>query len=388
MSVEAALRRLAEALLSRMDAILDDYVTRMRVEVPDFFASGDPALVEATRDSARANFGFAFGALRGSRDVPEDTPVAAAEEARVAAETGISLNSLLKSYYVGHSVAWEHILDQVERLDLDPATRTAVLQLTSRYGFTYIERMTLLVAGEYTRARQALIRSRDRRRARLVHDLLVGLPGDEAALGYPLSRRHVAAIAWGERPDRALADLAAKLGGPSLAVAGPFGTIWGWAGLTSEDLDAQLVGYGLPAETRVALGGPGHGVAGFRRSHEQAHEARAVALRTAEPVTRWRAVALEALTLHDEEAARAFAREELGPLAGGERRDAVLRDTLAAWFAAEHRAAGAAALLGVHERTVTYRLRTIEDRLGHPILARRTELDAALRLYDHCGLRA
>jgi DNA-binding PucR family transcriptional regulator len=42
----------------------------------------------------------------------------------------------------------------------------------------------------------------------------------------------------------------------------------------------------------------------------------------------------------------------------------------------------------VHERTVIYRLRTIEERLGHPILARRTELDAALRLHDHCGLRA
>jgi hypothetical protein len=36
---------------------------------------------------------------------------------------------------------------------------------------------------------------------------------------------------------------------------------------------------------------------------------------------------------------------------------------------------------------VTYRLRTIEERLGHAILERRTELETALRLHDHCGLR-
>jgi hypothetical protein len=256
MPVEAALRRLAEALQSRIDALVDDYVSRMRVEAPDFFAAGDPALVQATRDSARANYSFAFQALGGGRDVPVHLPPAAAQEARVAAETGVPLDSLLKSYYVGHSVAWDHILEEVERLDLDAATRTAILQMTSRYAFSYVERISVLVTSEYTAVRQALIRSRERRRARLVDDVLAALPADEAALGYPLGSRHVAAIAWGHSPERALADLAAKLGGRSLAVSGPVDTVWAWVCAAPGGLDAQLRGYRPSAGTRVALGPP------------------------------------------------------------------------------------------------------------------------------------
>ena len=40
----------------------------------------------------------------------------------------------------------------------------------------------------------------------------------------------------------------------------------------------------------------------------------------------------------------------------------------------------AAAVLGVHDRTVLYRLRSIEDRIGHPISSRRDEIAVALRL--------
>jgi hypothetical protein len=281
------------------------------VEVPEFFASEEPAVVEATRESARANYVFAFGALRQGRDVPGTTlPAAAAEEARVAAEMGISLEGVLRTYYVGHSTALEFILDEVERIGLDPPTRTAVLQLTSRYTFRYIERISVLVTDEYGRARQAQLRSRDRRRVRLVRDLLEGLPGNAEGLGYPLSCWHVAAIAWGEQPDAAIGELAKTLEGSPLTVAGPLGTLWGWIAAKAHEVEARLERFEPPPGTQVALGVPGHGRAGFRRSHEQAQEARSVALRTGEPVTRWREVALEARTLHDEEAARAFVREE------------------------------------------------------------------------------
>jgi DNA-binding PucR family transcriptional regulator len=382
MSVEAALRRLAEALLARLDDIVDDYVARVRVDVPEFFGADDPAVVDATRASAREGYRFAFEALAATREVPDRAPVAAVEEARAAAETGAPLDALLKTYAVGHATAWDHILAGTERLQLDPATRTAVLQLASRYAFAYVERLNALVADEYHRARQMLVHSRDQRRARLVHDLLEGLPASELELGYPLAARHVAAIAWGEHPDRALTVLARLAGGALLTVPGPLGTQWGWVALEARDRASALDRYVAPAGTRVALGAPGRDRAGFRRSHEQAHAARTVALRTAEPVTHWWGVALMALALRDEAGARAFVREELGPLAAGNARAAELRRTLVAWFAAEDRAAGAAALLGVHERTVSYRLRAIEARLGHRIMARRTELDTALRLLD------
>jgi PucR C-terminal helix-turn-helix domain/GGDEF-like domain len=387
MSVEAALRTLARDLLARVEEIVDDYVARVAAEVPEFFAADEPAVVEATRASAREGYRFAFEELGAARDVPDRAPPAATEEARAAADTDVPLEALLRTYAVGHATAWDHILAGVERLQLDPATRTTVLRLTSRYAFAYVERLNELASDEYRRARRLYAWSRDRRRARLVRDLLEGVAATEQDLGYPLAAVHVAAISWGARPDRALAALAELLSGTLLQVAGPLETQWGWVAVDDgRDPAAGLDRYAPPADTRVALGAPGRGRDGFRRSHEQAHAARAVALRTTEPVTRWHEVALEALVLHDERAARAFVREELGPLAAGDRRAAVLRQTLAAWFAAEHRAAGAAAVLGVHERTVSYRLRTIEQRLGHPIMARRTELEAALRLHDHCHL--
>ena len=71
---------------------------------------------------------------------------------------------------------------------------------------------------------------------------------------------------------------------------------------------------------------------------------------------------------------------ELGPLADDDERSELLRDTLAAYFATGQNAASAAAALGVHDRTVLYRLRTIEERLGRSILERREELGVALRL--------
>ena len=91
-------------------------------------------------------------------------------------------------------------------------------------------------------------------------------------------------------------------------------------------------------------------------------------------------VALLALTLQDPTLAREFVRCELGPLAGDDTRSQLLRETLRAYFDAGQNAAAAAAALGVHERTVTYRLRSIEERLGRPLRTRRDELGVALRL--------
>lgn len=90
-------------------------------------------------------------------------------------------------------------------------------------------------------------------------------------------------------------------------------------------------------------------------------------------------MALVALASHDEEGARAFVAHELGLLEGG-RRGEVWRETLRAYFASGQRASSAASILGVHERTVANRIRTIEERLGRPVGSRGSELETALRL--------
>ena len=82
----------------------------------------------------------------------------------------------------------------------------------------------------------------------------------------------------------------------------------------------------------------------------------------------------------DEEAAREFLERELRPLLGDDDRERRLRETLRAYFASAQNASATAAMLGVHEQTVAYRLRAIEKRLGCPATTRRAELETALRL--------
>ncbi|HLQ47495.1 MAG TPA: helix-turn-helix domain-containing protein, partial [Candidatus Dormibacteraeota bacterium] len=84
----------------------------------------------------------------------------------------------------------------------------------------------------------------------------------------------------------------------------------------------------------------------------------------------------------DEARARAFVSRELRGIDGDDPRSRRLRRTLRAYFASAQNGSAAAALLGVHEHTVAYRLRTIEDRLGRPVAARRAELETALRLLE------
>ncbi len=117
----------------------------------------------------------------------------------------------------------------------------------------------------------------------------------------------------------------------------------------------------------------------------QARQAERAGRRSGWLVTHYSEVALESLAATDEDAAGAFVARKLAGLEGDDTRSVRLRQTLRAWFAAGHNAAAAAAALGVHEQTVAQRLRTVEERTGRPVAARRAELETALRLRELLG---
>ena len=96
-------------------------------------------------------------------------------------------------------------------------------------------------------------------------------------------------------------------------------------------------------------------------------------------MTHYDDVALECVMLADERAARAFVAAELAPLDRG-RDGGKLRETLTAYFASGFNASAAAATLQVNDRTIAYRLNSIEEQLGRSVRARQTELQAAIRL--------
>ena len=163
--------------------------------------------------------------------------------------------------------------------------------------------------------------------------------------------------------------------GQLVAVSGH--TVWGWLGTGADDRALQAADGEWPGG--LAFGRAATGPDGSRSSHREARAAHRIGAATRDAVTYFDDVVLETVLLADERAARAFVAAELSPLDSG-RDGAKLRETLSAYFACGFNASAAAAMLKVNDRTIAYRLHSIEQLLGRPVRARQAELQAAIRL--------
>lgn len=371
--------------------------TRLREDIPRHAerifesVSIDPATPQAIdyafssevrRRNIVASLESIFTGLGGERTPPDEAPATAIEIARVAVRSGIELEDIVHAYRVGHALTWDLILERASELAADPAEHLAVLRLSSRFLFAWNDQVVAQLSRAYQRESERRFHDRERRKQRLIADLLDGLPVDPTRLRYDLDGTHLALVGWGTDPDDVMRGLAADLDVALLVVSGPGASVFGWLGgstLASPSLPGKLRP-SAPRGTRLAIGRPGEGVEGFRRSHRQAIQAHRVALRSTTPVVLYQDVTIEALVGDVPARLREFVENELGPLLTDDDRDRDLRETLRAYFSTGQNAASAAPLLGIHERTVANRLRTIEVRLGYSIRDRNEELIVALRL--------
>jgi hypothetical protein len=315
---------------------------------------------------------------------PDRLPPGAVDEALLAANEGLPWVAVLRTYTIGHASLWEQMCAQVERRGLPDVRRVEALRVLSRYLFAYVDQVTGQLAEVYQTERDRLLRSQERRRASLTRELLAGMPVSEEELGYRLRVDHVGVVAWGRNPEAGATQVAQELGCALLIAPGGGRSVWAWLGGRPRigAAAARAVERFSPEEgTFLACGDVAFGEQGFVQTHRQALQAYRVALLGGAPVTRYDDVALEALVVQDERLAREFAARELGPLAARDPKTARLRATLRAYFRLGQNASAAGALLNVHERTVGYRLATIEERIGRPITRRRDELGLALRIH-------
>jgi DNA-binding PucR family transcriptional regulator len=279
-------------------------------------------------------------------------------------------------------VLWEQLLSEVETWCLPGSERVDLLRVTSHFLFRYVDDVTARLADVHQAERDRQIRGRERRRIAWVREVLAGVGGATAGDDYDLDRQHLAAIAWGAEPERAITDLGQRLSAGVLIVPGQRESAWGWLGSSSfapswSSLSRQL---SLPTNTFLALGAPAGGADGFRLSHRQAFEAARVLRLTDTSLGTYDDLSLDALVLRDEQAARDFMLRELGPLLDDDKRRQILLQTLHLYADSNWNGASTAARLGVHERTIGYRIAKIEELLGHPLAARREEIGVALRL--------
>ncbi|MDX6582389.1 MAG: hypothetical protein QOI10_1573 [Solirubrobacterales bacterium] len=381
----ALLETIANRLLARREQLAEEMTERIRAAVTEFSGFDGAELWEAVRVSCLANIDAGLGSMARDQALPEAIPADARELALLTARLDLPLAALLRSYRIGHAMTWRLWLDEVEREDPEAEVRSETLAAASDYLFEYVDRLASFVTDDYTAERDRLMRSREQRRTQLVRDILDGAdPQPGVALGeldYDLRLEHLACVVSGPDAEIAVRALAGELGAARQLMVSLTGeTSWAWIGRVRPFRVPERIP--VPEGTTLAIGDPASGTEGFRISHRQARDAHRVAVRGRQgAVIRYDDVALESL-VGDEARSGAFVSRELRGIDGHDARSQRLRRTLRAYFASSQNASAAAALLGVHEHTVAYRLRTIEERLGRPVTARRAELETALRLME------
>jgi DNA-binding PucR family transcriptional regulator len=328
------------------------------------------------------------------------SPPAADHMADELARRGISIDTLLRAYTVGHGAFFRRWGVAVHDALPDPVAASAAIEQALTWTFPYVDAMVRGITQRYAAERERWVRSAAAIHTATVRKLLEGEPLDvdnaSRRLGYRLDRRHLAFVIWCRAGDdqvaadlatleRAAAEVATAVGAgrPLLVPFGPH-LVAGWVGAdkpfdTPRTDRLELGRRGLGA----AFGSPGEGVLGFTRSHTEATHARRVA-ELIDPrawtITHYSDVRLVALVSADMAHARAFVAGELGRLSGEEDEARRLADTLLVYLEEQRSLTRSAQRLGVHHNTIGNRIRAAQQLLEEPIDDRPAELLVALRL--------
>jgi hypothetical protein len=311
---------------------------------------------------------------------------------------GVTLPVLLRSYRLGHAWFWDRwsqaLHDRIDRLE----TLLAAQEQSSAFMFAYVDRISDILVEDYGNERERMARGAAQLRGDTVRSILAGEPIDEELavqrLGYELRRHHVSLRLSSSASEvrgleRAAREAAAALGpGEPLVIPSGVASLDVWCGSYEPPTTATLERYEPPDGVRVAFGGPGRDVAGFRRTHAEAMQAArvaALARDSAMAVTSYQRVELVSLLAGDLPRARRFVAAQLGPLASTSESSERLRETVLAFLVAGGSGTRAAKQLYVHQNTVTYRVKRAEELMGRRVNHNPVELVCALTLAAALG---
>lgn len=368
---------LGERLLARRDEIAQSVLMRVYA-VSDPNQSSDPLYRDGLKTAVRAAVDFALqGIGRTQRDLAP-VPIELLSQARLAAQAGVSLDTVMRRYAAGHSILADMLAEEAEASsasvnDLKHALRGQALRL---------ERILAVVGDEYRREATARLGHVETRRADQVRRLLAGEMIDPEEIPYPFDSFHIALVI-GARPESSkVRELATTLDRRLLFVQPSDQAAWAWLGGRS-NLDADDVVHAVEAaipDREIAIGEPAKGLSGWRLTHQQAAAALPIALKSERPIVRYCDVALIASVLRDELLVTSLRALYIEPLAHGSGEAHALRDTLRAYLAHDRNISSTASALRVSRPTVARRLRAAEKLLGGPLGPRALDVQTALRI--------
>jgi DNA-binding PucR family transcriptional regulator len=361
---------------------LEAAVTTRVYAIADPHEVADPAYLQGLNAALAAAIDHRLAVLEvGERNAPA-VPAALLAQARLDARDGVPLDTVLRRYFAGTALFGDFLVEEAERAEVPSSTLRRLLGAQATLG----DRLLAAVSAEHAREAKNRPRSAAERRRECVKSLLAGELVDHSDLGYDLDAHHLALMAKGEGAQELMRELARRLDRHLLAVCREEEETWAcWLGGT-RPLAAEQALEALDEISAdgvfVTVGEPGEGLPGWRFSHRQAKAALPIAERRVQPTLRYADVALFASILRDDLVAASLRQLYLEPLEGARDRGKVARETLRAYFAAERNISSTAAVLGVDRRTVTNRIRVVEDLFGRPLKDFATELEIALRLDD------
>ncbi|HET8862221.1 MAG TPA: helix-turn-helix domain-containing protein [Solirubrobacterales bacterium] len=340
-------------------------------------AGAGPEYLEGLRVAVSAAIEYGLGGIeRGEQSAPPVPDVLLAQ-ARLAARSGVSLDTVLRRYVAGHTLIDDFMVEEAELFG--PAELKRLLRCQA----AIVDRLLAAVSTAYNEEAERRPRSAERRRAELVARLLGGEPLETRELDYDFDLHHLGCVLSGPGATQALAQIAKPLDARLLSVRREEGTLWAWLGSRRPPDPGELVRCAereLPEGHVLAIGEPGEGISGWRLTHRQARAVLPIAQRGGERVVRYSGAALLASALQDELLRAALRNLYLAPLEVERDGGAALRRTLRAYFAAERNVSSTATSMEADRKTVTSRLRAVERRLGRPIVSCAPELETALRL--------
>jgi DNA-binding PucR family transcriptional regulator len=385
-----------------LPSVSQDITDAIHTELAD--VNADPELRASTYASTDSVLRLIVDLARTGRPPSEAVPPpAAVDYAREFVRRGLPVDSLVRAYHIGQATFFRRWAAKTHETITDPQELTQAVELGANWTFDYVEKLSDGLVERYGVERERWVRSAAAVRSQAIDALLAGEPVDaeraSSRLGYELGRSHLAFAIWTDDPDargdvalamieRAALELVASPGvGAPLLVPRARLCLAGWIGLYGDGHLGALEHARLDVRSSptvlAAFGSPGVGVAGFVRSHREAFHARRIAQLTqqrAGSITRYGTVALAALASADVGEARAFVRAELGQLLGDDDQSARLSATLRVYLEENMSPSRASRRLGVHENTITNRIRAAQELLPHPIERRACELQVALRL--------
>jgi hypothetical protein len=324
---------------------------------------------------------YGLGAVELGGGRSPSIPPALLIQARLAAMHRISLDSVLRRYIAGHALMTQFVVDEVRR---DPANASgsalAVARLTAS-----LDRIVDAVSEEHTRESRAQVNTTDQRQVDLAKRILGGELLFTDQFAYDFGGRHVGILAAGTGAAESTRALAKALDRRLLLVQPTETSAWAWLEVKGEfdwcELERAADRKSSPA-VALAVGDVGEGIAGWRRTHQQARAASALAIRRPGTPVRYGPNNERIAALRDDLFKASLEEMYLKPLSRGGRDDTVLQDTLRCYMATGRNAASAASVLGVSRRTVTNRVLLAEELIGSTLIVCGGALEVALWLEE------